>query len=158
MFSLVRPKQVLNDIWRASDPGLPPEQGDTWRRRPVAELLGWWWLSFLASVFVRSITTEAVHAAADLMLLGLLPEQFERFQPSAGMQVLADLLTVLCGLLALRVVRRTTARQQAGHPPGRHRRHRPPLESRPNSQEGPPVGAFVCRLFVMKRGGVVSRR
>ena len=34
------------------------------------------------------------------------------FQPSAGMQVLADLLTVLCGLLALRVVRRTTARQQ----------------------------------------------
>jgi serine/threonine-protein kinase len=112
VFSLFRPKQVLNDIWRASDPGLPPEQGDTWRRRPVAELLGWWWLSFLASVFVRSITTEAVHAAADLMLLGLLPEQFERFQPSAGMQVLADLLTVLCGLLALRVVRRTTARQQ----------------------------------------------
>jgi Protein kinase domain/Domain of unknown function (DUF4328) len=112
VFSLFRPKQVLNDIWRVSDPGLPPEQGDTWRRRPVAELLGWWWLSFLASVFVRSITTEAVHAAADLMLLGLLPEQFERFQPSAGMQVLADLLTVLCGLLALRVVRRTTARQQ----------------------------------------------
>jgi len=112
VFSLFRPKQVLNDIWRASDPGLPPEQGDTWRRRPVAELLGWWWLAFLASVFVRSITTEAVHAAADLMLLGLLPEQFERFQPSAGMQVLADLLTVLCGLLALRVVRRTTARQQ----------------------------------------------
>ena len=112
VFSLFRPKQVLNDIWRASDPDLPPEQGDTWRRRPVAELLGWWWLSFLASVLVRSITTEAVHAAADLMLLGLLPEQFERFQPSAGMQVLADLLTVLCGLLALRVVRRTTARQQ----------------------------------------------
>jgi hypothetical protein len=27
------------------------------------------------------------------------------------MQILADLLTVLCGLVALRVVRRTTARQ-----------------------------------------------
>jgi Protein kinase domain/Domain of unknown function (DUF4328) len=111
VFSLFRPKQVLNDIWRASDPDLPPDQADTWRRRPVAELLGWWWLAFLASVLVRSITTEAVHAAADLMLLGLLPERFESFQPSAGMQVLADLLTVVCGLLALRVVRRTTARQ-----------------------------------------------
>jgi hypothetical protein len=111
VFSLFRPKQVLNDIWRASDPDLPPDQADTWRRRPVAELLGWWWLAFLASVLVRSITTEAVHAAADLMLLGLLPERFDRFQPSAGMQVAADLLTVLCGLLALRVVRRTTARQ-----------------------------------------------
>jgi hypothetical protein len=111
VFSLFRPKQVLNDVWRASDPDLPPDQADSWRRRPVAELLGWWWLAFLASVLVRSITTEAVHAAADFMLLGLLPEQFDRFQASAGMQVTADLLTVVCGLLALRVVRRTTARQ-----------------------------------------------
>jgi serine/threonine-protein kinase len=111
VFSLFRPKQVLNDIWRASDPQLPPDQAAAWRRRPVAELLGWWWLAFVASVLVRSITTSAVHAAADLMLLGLLPEQLDRFQASAGMQVLADLLTVLCGLLALRVVRRTTDRQ-----------------------------------------------
>jgi serine/threonine-protein kinase len=111
VFSLFRPKQVLNDIWRASDPDLPPDQAATWRGRPVAELLGWWWLAFVASVLVRSITTDAVHAAADFMLLGLLPERLDRFQASAGMQVLADLLTVLCGLLALRVVRRTTARQ-----------------------------------------------
>jgi serine/threonine protein kinase len=111
VFSLFRPKQVLNDIWRASDPDLPLDQPDAWRKRPVPELLGWWWLAFLASILVRSITTEAVHAAADLMLLGLLPEQLDRFQPSAGMQIMADLLTVLCGLLALRVIRRTTARQ-----------------------------------------------
>jgi hypothetical protein len=112
VFSLFRPKQLLNDIWRASDPSLPPDQAAAWRGGPVAELLGWWWLAFVASVLVRSITTDAVHAAADFMLLGLLPEQFDRFQASAGMQVLADLLTVLCGLLALRVVRRTTARQE----------------------------------------------
>jgi Protein kinase domain/Domain of unknown function (DUF4328) len=125
VFSLFRPKQILNDIWRASDPegfgepqrdapmgrAPPPDQAATWRGRPVAEVLGWWWLAFLASVLVRSITTEAVHAAADFMLLGLLPERLDRFQPSAGMQVLADLLTVVCGLLALRVVRRTTTRQ-----------------------------------------------
>jgi serine/threonine protein kinase len=112
VFSLFRPKQLLNDIWRASDPDLAPDQAATWRGRPVAELLGWWWLAFVASILVRSITTAAVHAAADFMLLGLLPERFDRFQPSAGMQVLADLLTVLCGLLALRVVRRATARQE----------------------------------------------
>jgi hypothetical protein len=111
VFSLFRPKQLLNDIWRASDPDPPPDQGDTWRGRPVAELLGWWWLAFLASVLVRSITTEAVHSAADFMLLGLLPEQLDRFQASAGMQIAADLLTVVCGLFALRVVRRTTTRQ-----------------------------------------------
>jgi hypothetical protein len=46
------------------------------------------------------------------MLLGLLPEQLDRYQASAGAQVLADLLTVLTGLLALRVVRRVSARQE----------------------------------------------
>jgi hypothetical protein len=111
VFSLFRPKQVLNDIWRASDPDLPLDRPDAWRKRPIPEFLGWWWLVFLASILVRSITTEAVHGAADFMLLGLLPERFDRFQASAGMQVVADLLTVVCALLALRVVRRTTARQ-----------------------------------------------
>jgi serine/threonine-protein kinase len=112
IFSLFRPKQVLNDVWRASDPDLPPEAGDRWRGRPVTRLLGWWWLAFLASVLVRSVTTESVHAAASFMLLGLLPEQLDRYQASAGAQVLADLLTVLTGLLALRVVRRVSARQE----------------------------------------------
>jgi hypothetical protein len=112
VFSLFRPKQLLNDIWRASDPALPPDMGDDWRRRPVTPLLGWWWTTFLASILVRSITTEAVHAAASLMTLGLLPSQLDRFQASADMQVLADLLTMLAGLLAVRVVRRTTLRQE----------------------------------------------
>jgi serine/threonine-protein kinase len=112
VFSLFRPKQLLNDIWRASDPDLPPDMGDRWRHRPVSPLLGWWWMTFLASILVRSITTEAVHAAASLMTLGLLPSQLDRFQASADMQVLADLLTLLAGLLALAVVRRTTLRQE----------------------------------------------
>jgi Protein kinase domain/Domain of unknown function (DUF4328) len=112
VLSLFRPKQLLNDIWRASDPGLPPDMGDRWRHRPVSPLLGWWWLAFLASILVRSITTEAVHAAASVMTLGLLPSQLDRFQASADVQVLADLLTVLAGLLALGVVRRTTMRQE----------------------------------------------
>jgi Domain of unknown function (DUF4328) len=112
VFSLFRPKQLSNDIWRASDPALPPDMGDDWRRRPVSPLLGWWWTVFLASILVRSITTEAVHAAASVMTLGLLPAQLDRFQASADVQVLADLLTVLAGLLAVRVVRRTTLRQE----------------------------------------------
>jgi serine/threonine-protein kinase len=112
VFSLFRPKQLLNDIWRASDPELPPDIGDRWRHRPVSPLLGWWWVVFLVSILVRSITTEAVHAAASAMTLGLLPSQLDRFQASADIQVLADLLTVLAGLLALGVVRRTTLRQE----------------------------------------------
>jgi hypothetical protein len=29
VFSRFRPKQLLNDIWRASDPDLPPDQAAT---------------------------------------------------------------------------------------------------------------------------------
>jgi Protein kinase domain/Domain of unknown function (DUF4328) len=112
VFSLFRPKQLLNDIWRASDPDLPSDMGDDWHWRPVTPLLGWWWAAFLASILVRSITTEAVHAAASVMTLGLLPSQLDRFQASADVQVLADLLTVLAGVLALGVLRRTTRRQE----------------------------------------------
>jgi hypothetical protein len=112
VFSLFRPKQLMNDIWRASDPDLPPNMEDRWRHRPVAPMLGWWWVAFLASILVRSATTEAVHAAASVMTLGLLPSQLDRFQASADVQVLAELLTVVAGLLALGVVRRTTLRQE----------------------------------------------
>jgi serine/threonine protein kinase len=127
VFSLFRPKQLLNDIWRASDPDLPPDMGDSWRHRPVTPLLGWWWLTFLTSVLVRSITTEVVHVAASVMTLGLLPSQLDRLQASADVQVLADLLTVLAGLLALGVVRRTTLRQEqrAARLAGSSGSHRP---------------------------------
>src|SRR6266545_3160987 len=97
VFSLFRPKQLLNDIWRASDPDLPPDMGDRLRQRPVGPLLGWWWMTFLSFFFNDTATTEAVHAVASLMTLGLLPSQLDRFQASADMQVLADLLTVLAG-------------------------------------------------------------
>ena len=113
VFSLFRPIQVLDDVWRASDPGAPPDQGDAWRGRRVPALLGWWWVVFVASVLARSVTTEVVHAVASFLLLGLVPGQLDRYQGLAAMQALADSLAVLAGLLALRVVRRTTARQEA---------------------------------------------
>jgi Protein kinase domain/Domain of unknown function (DUF4328) len=113
VFSLFRPIQVLDDVWRASDPDAPPDQGEAWRGRRVPALLGWWWVVFVASVLARSVTTEVVHAVASFLLLGLVPGQLDRYRGSAAMQALADSLAVLAGLLVLRVVRRTTARQQA---------------------------------------------
>lgn len=32
ILNLWRPKQVINDVWRASDPEASPDQGDTWQR------------------------------------------------------------------------------------------------------------------------------
>ena len=47
------------------------------------------------------------------MTFGLLSRPLDLFPPSSGVQSLADLLAVVAGLLALRVVRMTTDRQEA---------------------------------------------
>ena len=113
ILSLVRPKQLLNDIWRASDPDLPLDNDGAWRRKPVPSLLTWWWLAFLASVIARAITTESVHALAVLMTFGVASRPLDQVRPTSGIQSLADLLSIVAGLLALRIVRIITERQEA---------------------------------------------
>ncbi|HEX8930095.1 MAG TPA: DUF4328 domain-containing protein, partial [Actinomycetota bacterium] len=113
LLSLVRPKQLLNDIWRASDPALPVGQPEAWRRRPVPSVLTWWWLVFLSSVVARAVTTESFHTLAQVMTFGLLGRAIDLIRPTSGVQALADLLTAAAALLALRVVRMVTERQQA---------------------------------------------
>ena len=39
--NFVRPKQIMNDIWRGSSP--EDYAGDDWRGRSVTPLLHWWW-------------------------------------------------------------------------------------------------------------------
>jgi serine/threonine-protein kinase len=113
ILSLVRPKQLLNDIWRASDPDLPVDNDGSWRRKPVPSVLTWWWLAFLASMITRAITTESVHTLAVVMTFGLASRPLDQVQPTSGIQSLADLLSIVAGLLALRIVRLITARQEA---------------------------------------------
>jgi hypothetical protein len=52
--NFVRPKQIVNDIWRASDPQAPPSQGSSWHGRPVRQLLDLWWALLIgAGLLVR---------------------------------------------------------------------------------------------------------
>jgi serine/threonine-protein kinase len=112
LLGLFRPKQLLNDVWRASDADLPVDDAGSWRRRSVPGLLTWWWLAFLASVTTRAITTQSVHTLAVLMTFGLLRGPLDLVPPTSGVQSFADLLSVVAGVLALRVVRMTTDRQE----------------------------------------------
>jgi hypothetical protein len=79
----------------------------------VPSVLTWWWLAFLGSMTTRAITTQSVHTLAVLMTFGLLSRPLDLVRPTSGVQAIADLLTVVAGVLALRVVRITTDRQEA---------------------------------------------
>lgn len=118
VLGLVRPKQVMDDLWRASDPALPLRDeavpgAPRWWERPVPPLLAWWWSAFLASVLARAMFFATVRAFASLLTLGLSSVLLEDLHPSAGVAAVADLLTVVAALLAVAVVNEVTARQEA---------------------------------------------
>jgi ABC-type Fe3+ transport system permease subunit len=98
-----RPKQVINDVWRASDPEAPPDQGSGWQERSPPLLYGVWWFFWVVLNLVYN---------ADLRYY-LRADTLEELQNSARLTLFADLLSVVGGVLALLVVRRTTARQEA---------------------------------------------
>lgn len=94
--------QIAGDIWRASDPEAPPEQGEDWPRRPVPPLLKWWWgLWILGGV---------IGIAA---LPGLDLNTIEGIQRASLATLLTDAAGLAAAILAIRVVRQTTARQGA---------------------------------------------
>jgi serine/threonine protein kinase len=121
VLGLFRPKQIVDDLWRASDPALPLRDqlegaggsAPRWWERPVPPLLTWWWYAFLASVLARASWFATVRAFASLLTLGLSSVLLEDLRPSAGVAAAADLLTVVAALLAIAVVNDVTARQEA---------------------------------------------
>jgi hypothetical protein len=104
ILNLWRSKQVVNDVWRASDPEAPADQSDwRWWERRAPLLYGVWWFVWVVLNFAYN---------ADLRL-ALRPETLEELQFSSLLTTVTDGLSVAGALLALAVVRRTTARQEA---------------------------------------------
>jgi hypothetical protein len=101
--NLVRPKQIADDIWRASDPELPPEQADQWRGRAVAPLLHWWWAAFLISGWVG---TTALRLSLEL-------ETLDQIRTASSFRIASDVTSAAAAVLALVFVRAATRRQQA---------------------------------------------
>jgi hypothetical protein len=94
-FNLVRPKQVLDDIWRGS----APADGDDWRRRSVTPLLHWWWgLWILAIVLWRSSANQ--------------PSGLSEAESAAIRSVAGDVVFVLAAVVAIVAITRMTDRQE----------------------------------------------
>jgi hypothetical protein len=94
--NLVRPKQIVDDIWRASDPVRRPEEA--WDERPVSPLLHWWWF-FWVVLWLPTLCLDV----EDLSRLGNKPDGSFLAWCGAGQ--------LLFGVLTIFVVVRTTSRQ-----------------------------------------------
>jgi Domain of unknown function (DUF4328) len=125
--NLFRPKQVMNDIWRASDPGLPAVAG-YWGNARVPALFHWWWGLWLLS-----------STAANLLLRRSLEqgETPDELVTIASQFVVIDIVDFIPAILAMVVVWRTTTRQEAR----RQRLEAGDLEPHPVPSERPPEPA-----------------
>lgn len=102
--SLFRPKQVMNDIWRGSDPDLPNPIGGV-SERPVNPLIHWWWAFWILSLFIGNYATRVTFSPKLLT-----PEELRSEAVAYVVTDIADIVTVP---LAIAVVVVITRRQEA---------------------------------------------
>jgi hypothetical protein len=99
--NLWRPKQIVDDIWRASDPAAPPRQGIDWRGRRTSALLTAWWVFWILTSTIGNASARILFAADTL----------DDFRHSAQVDAANSVLDMVAAILAILVVRRVTARQ-----------------------------------------------
>lgn len=96
VLGLIRPVQVMNEIWRASD---DPRD---WRRRPGSWLIGGWWALFLVYALVTQISLQ----------LALSASNNDQWNFAAIMAILGDLISIPLSIAALRLVTEVFRRQK----------------------------------------------
>jgi len=101
--NLVRPKQLADDIWRASDPALPAQPGAAWKQQRVPVLLHWWWALWILSSLLGWASLR----------LGLDPTTLEELQTASAVTLASDFLDLPLTILAFQVVAKVTRRQEA---------------------------------------------
>lgn len=107
ILNLFRPKQIADDIWRASDPSLPENPTNLWLSGKVAPIVHWWWTVWIVGAFAPLF-------AFPFMFAGLDPNDpgqfFARF--FGVFMVGFGIGRVLSGALAIPVVKQMTERQE----------------------------------------------
>ena len=120
--NLWRPKQISNDIWRATDPGLP-RQATGWQDNGVHGLIHWWWAIWIVAGILGNISTR-VYLDAET-----LSEQLG----ASAVAIVADVVFIVAAVLAILVVRAITIRQEE-----REEMLRTPAPQAPQQSHAPP--------------------
>lgn len=101
--NLFIPKQIINDVWRGSDPTFAHE-GDPWNTRPISGVLTLWWLSFILGRVLDRVALRQIET-------GPTPT-IEEMRTATYAWLMSDAFNLVPGILAIVVVRMITRRQQ----------------------------------------------
>jgi hypothetical protein len=106
VLNLVRPLQVMREVWRGSDPSNlergASAEAPARRRLRAPTIVGWWWALFLTSGFVGNIAIRMAFAQNPSL---------DQLQALSAVLVLSDFVDLPSSLVALRLVGQITKRQ-----------------------------------------------
>lgn len=111
--NLWRPKQLMNDIWRASDPNRPASSSAPWRGKAVPGLFLLWWCALVGGRLLGLGPLASVVDTSVIRSLGIVSGKAQQVEARLLMATLASGLSAVAGLLAIRVAGMTSARQEA---------------------------------------------
>jgi Domain of unknown function (DUF4328) len=103
--SLFLPKQILNDVWRGSDPDAESPMRLAGRR--VSPILDWWWTVFLTACILRFAANGRVSDAGFETA-----DQLEALRSGLTVSIVHAVVLLVAAVLAWRVVTEITRRQE----------------------------------------------
>jgi eukaryotic-like serine/threonine-protein kinase len=115
IFNLFRPKQIANDIDRASATDALVTT-NAWHQRAPGRLLHWWWGLFLLSGFLANFAARAIINAADDEFLATRREALDALEQERtgfALDAFASVVAIVAAILAIQVIRRITTNQDA---------------------------------------------
>jgi hypothetical protein len=109
ILSLVRPKQMANEIWRGSERGADVAGG--WKQVSVPGLVHWWWGLFLTQGFLVYYGQQSTQSGYDkLTRLGELGDGFSQIKTGTNVEVVAQLVSLAAVVLGIMFVSQVTER------------------------------------------------
>jgi hypothetical protein len=64
--NLFRPYQVVQELWKGSDPEAPPDDSTAWLLTPASALIGIWWTGQILARIIGRISTTLAKSAESL--------------------------------------------------------------------------------------------
>jgi hypothetical protein len=102
--NLVRPIQIAQEIWRASDPNAPVEYSDAWRRRRGSVRAGFWWACWLLYNLLGAMSSYSTRRP-DLNI--------DQLRIGTTMAILASLFSIAASILVISLIQAINRRQFA---------------------------------------------
>ncbi len=102
IMNLFRPYQVMQEIWRCSDPHMLSVAGYKANMVGGSSLVGWWWAFWILAGIAGQIGFRVAMSAQDMQTLLI----------SSWATLGSDLLSLPCGLMVILIVRSVDANQE----------------------------------------------